>query len=79
MFSIEHIGQLAIVSMLSHLIFIAITWRVMQSINFDPILRKGRIVESRIFLLFVAIVIGSGVSQFFLDFLKWSQNLKYLF
>ncbi|WP_404455833.1 DUF1146 family protein [Virgibacillus necropolis] len=72
-------GQLAITSMLSHLIFIAITWHVMQTINFDPLIRKGRALEARILLLFVTIVIGSGVSRFFLDFLNWSQNLTYLF
>lgn len=76
---IDSIGQNAVISMISHLIFIAITWRVVSTINLDPIIRKGRVTEARILLLFITIVIGSGVSRFFLDFLAWSQDLKFLF
>lgn len=75
----SNFGQLAVISMISHLLFIFITWRVMQYINFEPIVRKGRVTEAKILLLFIAIVIGSGVSNFFLDFLQWSQDLMYLF
>jgi len=73
------IGQLAIISMISHLIFIYITWKVMLGINFEPIIRKGRTKEARIFFLFIAIVIGTGVSRFVLDILQWSRDLIYLF
>ncbi|MFC0301742.1 DUF1146 family protein [Virgibacillus soli] len=73
------IGQQAIISMLSHLIFIYVTWQAMQMINFEPIIRKGKVVEARIFFLFIAIVIGAGVSRFFLEFLQWSRDLLYLF
>ncbi|MEC5424475.1 DUF1146 family protein [Virgibacillus sp. C22-A2] len=73
------IGQLALVSMISHLLFIYITWRVVLTINFDPIIRKGRATEARILLLFVTIVIGTGVSRFFLDFMQWSRDIMFLF
>ncbi|OZU88436.1 hypothetical protein CIL03_12375 [Virgibacillus indicus] len=73
------IGELAIISMLSHLIFIYITWRVVLTINFDPLIRKGRTTEAKILLLFITIVIGSGVSRFFLEILQWSRDLLYLF
>lgn len=76
---LSSLGQHAIVGMLSHLIFIAITWRVMQAVNFDPLIRKSRVTEARILLVFVTIVIGTGVSRFFLDILSWSQNLTFLF
>jgi len=73
------IGQLAITSMISHIIFIYLTWRVVQIINFDPLIRKGRAAEARILLLFITITIGTGVSRFFLEILQWSQDLIYLF
>jgi uncharacterized integral membrane protein (TIGR02327 family) len=72
------IGQIALVSIISNIIFIYLTWRVMVAIKFDPIIRKGHIIEAKIFLLFIAIVIGSGVSKFFLNILRWSQDLIYL-
>lgn len=73
------IGQTALVSILSHLIFIYLTWRLMLKMNFDPIVRKGHQSEGRIFLLFLAIVIGTGVSRFVLEILQWSRDLTYLF
>ncbi|WP_269410472.1 DUF1146 family protein [Lentibacillus daqui] len=73
------IGQLAVVSIISHLIFIFITWKVVQTINFDPLIRKGKVTEARVLLLFITIVIGTGVSRFFLEILQWSQDLLYLF
>ena len=73
------IGQTALISMISHLIFIYITWRVMLSINFDPLIRKGHATEAKILLIFIAIVIGTGVSRFLLEFIQWSKDLMYLF
>lgn len=72
------ISQIAIISMISHMLFIYVTWRVFVGINFDSFIRKGRETEARILLFFVAIIIGSGVSRFFLDILQWSQDLIYL-
>src|SRR5690625_879249 len=73
------IGQLAIVSMISHLIFIALTWRIITSLKLEPFIRKGNETEFKVLLLFITIVIGSGVSRFFLEFLQWSQDIIYLF
>lgn len=73
------IGQMAIVSMMSHVIFIYLTWRVLIGIDFERILRKGYETEARLFIFFVAIFVGRGVSGFFLDILQWSQDLIYLF
>lgn len=73
------IGQLAIVSMISHLIFIGLTWRVITSLKLEPFIRKGNETEFKILLLFIAIVIGSGVSRFFLEIYQWSQDILYLF
>jgi len=73
------IGQIAVVSILSHIIFIYLSWRVLSSLNFDPLIRRGRVVEARILIAFLTIVIGSTVSNFFLDILQWSQDLIYLF
>ncbi|ALX49897.1 DUF1146 family protein [Lentibacillus amyloliquefaciens] len=73
------IGLTAIISMVSHLIFIYITWRVITTVNIDPLIRKGRETEARILIIFITILIGTGVSRFFLDFIQWSQDLMYLF
>lgn len=73
------IGFVSIISMLSHVLFIYITWIAMQSINFDYIVRKNKEKEARVLIIFLTIVIGTGVSNFVLNILQWSQDLIYLF
>lgn len=73
------IGQEALISIMSHIVCIVFTWKVITALNIDPFVRKGKIVEARVFFLFIAIVIGSGVSNFLLDILRWSQDLIFLF
>lgn len=73
------IGQVAMISIISHLFFIYITWRLMYCVNFDPLIRKGRGKEAQVLILLITIVVGTGVSRFFLEFLQWSKDLRYLF
>lgn len=74
------IGQIAMISILSHIIFIYITWRlIVAAVNVDLLFHKGKVKEARLLILFLTIVIGTGVSRFFLDILRWSQDLIYLF
>lgn len=73
------IGQMALITMISHVIFIYITWIAVQAINIDPLIRKGKIVEARILIIFITIFIGTNVSRFVLDILNASQDLIYLF
>ncbi|WP_208590745.1 DUF1146 family protein [Gracilibacillus suaedae] len=75
----QSLAQEGLIGMLSHLIFIVITWQVLQALNFDELFRKNKVFEARILVIFITIAIGSTVSNFFLDFLKWSQQLIYLF
>nr|WP_211315332.1 DUF1146 family protein [Saliterribacillus persicus] len=75
----QTLAQDAIVSIMSHVIFIIITWQVLQSLNFDDWFKKSKVFEARILIIFLTITIGTTVSNFFLDFLKWSQQLIFLF
>lgn len=72
-------GQEALLSILSHLVFIAVTWWALQSINFEKFLRKNRVAEARLLYVLASIVIGSIVSDFFLDYLFWSKQLPLIF
>ncbi len=74
----QSIGYMALVSIFSHIFFIYLTWRVMVAINFEPLIRKGKVTEARILIFFLTITIGSAVSRFVLELIQWSQNLLYL-
>ncbi|MFQ3546625.1 DUF1146 family protein [Halobacillus rhizosphaerae] len=75
----QYFAQNALLSMTSHIIFIIITWRVLQSLNFTGIFKKNRVFEARVLMIFLTIAIATTVSQFFLDLIAWSQSLVLLF
>ncbi|WP_026563118.1 DUF1146 family protein [Bacillus sp. J37] len=72
-------GQLALISMIVHLAFIIVTWWALQALNIDKWLKAGKVMQARVLLILLTIAIGSIVSNFFLDYLLWSQQLPTLF
>jgi len=73
------IGYMAIISLVSHVFFIYITWIAIQSINIEYFIRKNKVNEARLLLIIITIAIGVTVSNFVLDVVQWSQDLIYLF
>jgi uncharacterized integral membrane protein (TIGR02327 family) len=72
---ISDFGQMAVISILSHLIFITISWWALQAIRLDQLLKPNHVFQSRLLYILLAIIIGSSVSNFFLDYLQWSRQL----
>jgi uncharacterized integral membrane protein (TIGR02327 family) len=72
---INDFGQQALLGIISHLIFIAVAWWALQAINLEKMLRPNRVFQARLLYILLAIVIGSSVGNFFLDYLQWSQQL----
>jgi len=72
-------GHQALISIISHLVFIAIAWWALQSINYEKLLRGNHVFQARVLFILLSIVIGSTVSNFFLDYLLWSQQLPMIF
>ena len=70
-------SQMALLSIIMHLVFIAIAWWALQAVNFEKFLRKNRVMQARV-LYPVSIFLGTTV-QFFLDYLHWSQQLPFIF
>ncbi|OCA82417.1 hypothetical protein A8F94_21170 [Bacillus sp. FJAT-27225] len=73
------LGPEALVGITTHLIFIALTWWALQSLNFDKFLRAGKVLQARILYILLSIGIGSTVSNFFLDYLLLSRQLQHMF
>lgn len=72
---INDFGQIAVLSILSHVIFIAISWWALQAIRLDKLLKPNHVFQARLLYILLAIIVGSSVSNFFLDYLQWSQQL----
>jgi len=73
------IGVNSVIGIISHIFFIAITWRLMLAVNFDVLIRKNRIGEARLLLIFLTIAIGTLVSNFVLDIIRWTLDIPLLF
>lgn len=76
---VASLGQSALIGLFSHMLFIYFAWKLLSCINYEQFVRKGRTKELEILILFVAIVIGTGVSRFLLEIIQWSGDLVYLF
>ncbi|KUP04145.1 membrane protein [Bacillus coahuilensis p1.1.43] len=73
-----YFAQQAIVSMMVHLVFFAVTFWALLALNLEKLLKKNRVVQARLLYVLLTISIGSLVSSFFLDYLSWSQSLVHL-
>lgn len=75
----EDFGQIALVSILSHLVCIAVSWWALQAIRLEKLLKPNHVFQARLLYILLAIFIGSSVSNFFLDYLQWSRQLPLIF
>lgn len=71
----EDFGQMALISILSHLVFIALSWWALQAVRLEKLLKPNHVFQARLLYILLAIFIGSSVSNFFLDYLGWSRQL----
>lgn len=73
------LGQQALIGIISHLFFIAITFYALQSLRLEQVFKKGKTFQIQVLYILLSIAIGSTVSNFFISFSTWSQQLPYLF
>ncbi|MTH53996.1 DUF1146 domain-containing protein [Bacillus mangrovi] len=72
-------SQQALIGLMSHLFFIAVTWWALQALNFDKFIRSGRVVQARVLYILLTIAIAHLASSFFLEYFFWSKELPSLF
>ncbi|MFT9817466.1 DUF1146 family protein [Lysinibacillus sp. NPDC056185] len=75
----EAIGQEALIGILSHIFFIAITFYALQAFILEKIFKKNKVFQIQLIYILISIAIGSAVSNFFLQISNWSGKLPYLF
>lgn len=76
---LESFGQQAIVHIIVHITFIAITWWALQALKFELFVKNAQSAQAKTLMILLTIAIANLVSTFFLDYLNWSKMLKYLF
>jgi uncharacterized integral membrane protein (TIGR02327 family) len=76
---IENSGLQAMISILIHLSFLALTWWALQSLKFEAAFRHPKSLQARIFYVLLAIAISYPVAKFFLDYVVWSLMLPQIY
>ncbi|MBP1936695.1 putative integral membrane protein (TIGR02327 family) [Paenibacillus sediminis] len=68
-----------LVAIIISLICIALAWWALQNLKLDVIIRHPQSSQGKMLHLLLAIIIGSLVARFVMDYWGWTQGLKYLF
>lgn len=72
-------GMQALLSVIVHIIFLVVTWWALQSFRMDVFFKDPTDPRAKVLMILVTIAIGSIVGNFFMNYLNWSLQLKYLF
>ena len=75
----ENFGQQSAVSIVVHLLFFAITWWTLMGLRIDLLIKPGKAGHAKVLMILLTIAIGSAVSNFFLNYLLWAQQLQFMF
>lgn len=75
----QTIGWQSLLQIISHFIFIFLTFWAMDAFHIEKWIRKGYEQQARILYILVAITIGYAVSSFVLEIILSSQNLMLIF
>lgn len=74
----EYLGQFAIAHLIMHVLCICVAYWALNAIRLDQFFKKGYPVQVQVLIIFLAILIGTGVGNFIIDLLQFSTQLKYL-
>lgn len=74
----DYIGQYAVIHLVLHVVCICIAYWALQSIRLDQSFKKGYATQLQVCMIFVAILLGTAVSNFIVDLLQYSTQVKYL-
>ena len=73
------LGVHALISIVIYLITIGLSFQIMKSVRIEKIIRKNRIFEAQLLLIFAAIALGFLVGNFFITLFDTSLQLSYFF
>ncbi|MCT6891412.1 MAG: DUF1146 family protein, partial [Lactobacillus sp.] len=72
-------GVHALISIIIYLITIGLSFQIMKSVRIENIIRKNKVFEAQLFLIFAAIALGFLVGNFFITLIDTSMQLSNFF
>lgn len=73
------LGVHAIISIVIYLISIGLSFQAIKNLKIEKFVRKGRIFETQILFIFIAIALGYLVASFVISFIDTSMQLSNFF
>lgn len=73
------LGVHALISIIIYLVTIGLSFQIMKSVRIEKIIRKNRIFEAQLLLIFAAIALGFLVGNFFITLIDTSLQLSNFF
>ncbi|MCX8725301.1 DUF1146 domain-containing protein [Lactobacillus panisapium] len=73
------LGVHALISIVIYLITIGLSFQIMKSVQVEKIIRKSKIFEAQLLLIFAAIALGFLVGNFFITLIDTSLQLSNFF
>jgi uncharacterized membrane protein YwzB len=71
-------GMTSLLQMVVAIGMIIFCWRIFRNVKFEMIFSIPSPIEARILRLFLAIIIGNGVTQFIFDYMSWTSALQFI-
>lgn len=73
------LGVHALISIVIYLITIGLSFQIMKSVKVEKIIRRNKIFEAQLLLIFAAIALGFLVGNFFITLIDTSLQLSNFF
>ena len=73
------VGTNGLLSIIISLLCIGLSWWALQNFKFDLLVRHPKNAAGKMLHLLLAIVLGHFVSAFLIDYLQWTQALRFMF
>lgn len=74
----QYYGYLALITLVSHFIFITLAFMGFQSLRLDRYITPERQGKFKLVIVMLSVAVVFGCSEFFLNFIDSARNLVYL-
>ncbi|ANY74035.1 DUF1146 family protein [Paenibacillus ihbetae] len=72
------VGVNGLLSIVVSLACIALSWWALQHLKLDLVVRHPKGPQGKLLHLLLAIVLGRFVAEFLIDYITWSQMIRYM-
>ncbi|MUG67515.1 hypothetical protein CHH75_12980 [Paenibacillus sp. 7541] len=73
------VGVNGLISIIVSLVCIALAWWALQQVKLDLVVRNPKGPQGKLLHVLLAVVLGRFVAQFLIDYITWSQMIRYIF